>query len=567
MTTTAPPMSGASTPPRGSGTRSSAPPVRATSLIGFGLGAYLRRRRRLLDNREYWRANTARLQRLQLRRLLNTAADCEFGRAHGFQKAGRTPGEDMLAAYRAQVPISDWYAFKDTITRMREGGEPNVLWPGKVMDFAQTSGTTAGDKYIPVSKAMLRSNMLASFDIFSHLTRFGIPTSRLFGGKCLFLGGSSDLASNQHGVRTGDLSGIVTPLIRWPLSEIYAPGKQIALMSHWPSKIDAMAKACLDMDMRMVSGMPSWGIVLFERVIQLDAERNGGVRRAIRDIWPHLEVFVHGGVKYAPFDSRVRQAYSGSADGPDIPTRFELYPASEGFIAMQDTPGDPGLRLMSDTEIFYEFVPLEEIDRSDARAFTCDQVEKGQRYVVVMSTCAGLWRYIIGDVVEFDTVPGGPDGVGGDGPCRLRIVGRHRHFINAFGENLIVEHIENAVASAARATGMVVGEFTAAPVYPEGGRRGGLELVVEVDTEAFASQAPRFAAAFDAELKSQCVDYATKRTDDLGMVGPTVTPVRVGTFHRWLERKGKLGGQHKCPRCANHREIVASVLEAGGTSA
>lgn len=539
------------------------PAFRPTTLIGAGLQAYVRRRTKLLSNREYWRANTARLQRLQLRRLVNLASETEFGRAHGFARVGTAPGEDMLKAYRDALPIADWYAFKETIASMREQGKPDVLWPGKVMDFAQTSGTTAGDKFIPVSKAMLGSNYRASLDIFSNLIRFGTPISRLFTGKCLFLGGSSDLASNEHGIRTGDLSGIVTPLIRWPLSAIYAPGKKIALMSHWPSKIDAMARACIDMDLRMISGMPSWGIVLFERVIQLDAERRGGVRRSISEIWPNLEVFVHGGVKYTPFDQRVRQAFSGSPDGADIPTRLELYPASEGFIAIQDTRGDPGLRLLCDIDIFYEFVPLEEIDSPNPRAFTCEQVEKGQRYVVVMSTCAGLWRYIIGDVVEFDTIPGSVDGEGGEGPCRLRIVGRHRHFINAFGENLIVEHVENAVAGASRVTGVVVGEFTAAPVYPEGGRKGGLELVVEVQGgELGEGIGERFAMAFDAELKRQCVDYATKRTDDLGMVGPTITPVPLGTFHRWLQLKGKLGGQHKCPRCANHREIIASVIEA-----
>jgi hypothetical protein len=535
---------------------------RLTALIGTGLHAYVRGRSRLLSDTEHWRLGTARLQRLQLRRLVNLAAQTQIGRAHNFAKIGTTQGEDMLRAFRDARPVSDWYAFKDTIARMRERGEPDVLWPGRVMDFAQTSGTTAGDKFIPVSTAMLRSNFRASMDIFANLVRFGTPISRLFAGKCLFLGGSSDLAVNEVGSRTGDLSGIVTPLIRWPLSEIYAPGKKIALMSHWPSKIDAMARATIDQDIRMVSGMPSWAIVLFERVMELDAERNGGTRRPIREIWPNLSTFVHGGVKYAPFGPRVRAAYSGTPDGEDIPTRLELYPASEGFIAMQDTPGDPGLRLLSDIDIFYEFVPLEEIDSPTARAFTCDQVEKGQRYVVVMTTCAGLWRYIIGDVVEFDTIPAGLDGRGGDGPCRLRIVGRHRHFINAFGENLIVEHIENAVAEAARATGVVVGEFTAAPVYPEGTQRAGLELVLEAGEASFAPRAAAFASAFDAALKSQCVDYATKRTDDLGMVAPTVSPVPVGSFHKWLASKGKLGGQHKCPRCANHREIVSGVLEA-----
>jgi hypothetical protein len=224
--------------------------------------------------------------------------------------------------------------------------------------------------------------------------------------------------------------------------------------------------------------------------------------------------------------------------------------------------------LLGDIGNYYEFVPLEEIDSPSARAFSAWEVEKGQKYVVTMSTCAGLWRYIIGDVVVFDTVPSGLDGRGGDGPCRMRIVGRHRHFINAFGENLIVEHIENAVAMAASAAGVVVGEFTAAPVYPGEGRRAGLELAVEVGngkSEGGSGKVDVFRDSFDAALKEQNVDYTTKRTDSLGMIAPTITVLPVGTFHRWLERKGKLGGQHKCPRCANHRDILSEVVAAGGS--
>jgi hypothetical protein len=287
----------------------------------------------------------------------------------------------------------------------------------------------------------------------------------------------------------------------------------------------------------------------------------------VREIWPNLEIFVHGGVKYGPFDARVRQFWSGGE--ADIPHRLELYPASEAFIAIQDTPGDPGLRLNIDMGVYYEFVPLEEINSASPRAFSCDEVEKGQKYVVVLTTCAGMWRYILGDVVEFDSVPAGADGRGGEGPARLRIVGRHKHFINAFGENLIGEHIENAVAHAARATGVVVGEFTASPVYPEEGQRGSIELAVEIEgvSTLGAGTLAAFRDAFDGELKNQSVDYGTKRTDSLSMVAPTISPVPVGTFHRWMESKGKLGGQHKCPRCANHREIMESVLQVAGERA
>jgi hypothetical protein len=533
-----------------------------TSLVGFGLRAYLSRRIRLLSDPEHWQRNSAGIQRAQLRSLLRSASKTEFGRANRFDKLAEYSGNDLLRAYRDQITIRDWYASKDMIARMRESGEPDVLWPGRVMDFAQTSGTTAGDKFIPVSREMLKSNFLASLDIFAHLHRFGVSLPSMMRGKSLFLGGSTKLETNEHGIRTGDLSGIVTPLIRWPLTHIYLPGAKIALMSHWPSKIEAMAMRCLHEDVRMISGMCSWGLILFEKVVEL-ARREGRDVRTIKDVWPDFTVFVHGGVKYAPFDPRVRAAYSGDPKGPDVPFRIELYPASEGFIAIQDIRGDPGLRLLTDIGNFIEFVPLEEIDSPNARAFACDEVEKGQKYVVVLSTCAGLWRYVLGDVVEFDTIPDRPPsagGGGGDGPSRLRIVGRHRHFINAFGENLIVEHIENAVATAARETGILIGEFTAAPVYPRDNRRAGLELAIETTSDVEPGRSEHFASAFDQSLKTQNVDYTTKRTDGFGMGPPTITWIPTGTFHRWMESRGKLGGQHKCPRCANTRELLEQVV-------
>jgi len=543
------------------------PTARLTSLIGWALGARIARRARRLGDERFWIANSARLQHAQLRRLLRTAQGTRFGRKHDFGRIVRIADDaSMLLAYRRAVPIADWYAFREPISQMREGGEPDVLWPGLVRDFAQTSGTTAGDKFIPLSGAMLRHNYLAALDVYAHAVRFGVSLPRIFAGKILFLGGSTQLQTNEHGIRTGDLSGLATRLIRWPLSTVVVPDRQTALIGDWPTKIERMAQACLRLDVRWISGMPSWSLVLFDKMIQIARDQGRG-DDCLRRIWPNLHVFVHGGTRYEPFDGRVRRFWSGDPQGLDIPVRLEVYPASEAFVAIQDRPGDPGLRLGVDLGVFYEFVPLEQIDSDDPLALTCDSVRRGQRYVVVLSSCAGLWRYVLGDVVEFDTVPGGLDGSGGDGPCRLRIVGRHRHFINAFGENLIVDHIESAVSAAARATGLVVGEFTAAPVYPGEKTRAGLELVVEFEGAPDSAALEAFAEAFDRSLKDQNVDYTTKRTADMGMAPPTISPVAPGTFHRWMDGRGKLGGQHKCPRCANTREIAEQILGAAAGGA
>ena len=536
-------------------------PYSMTSAVGLALRARVERRRRKLNDLEYWQRSTCSIQSEQLRKNLKASAQTVFGKQHGFASIAAIEDDaEMIRAYRAALPINDWYVFKDHIEAMRERGESDVLWPGRVGHFAQTSGTTAGDKYIPVSEEMFRSNYLASLDIFAHLINRGVHPERMMGGRCLFLGGSTDLDYNEHGIATGDLSGLVTPLIKWPLSTIYSPGPEVALMSHWPDKIEAMAQLSIDQDIRFISGMPSWALVLIDRVIELANER-GIKATCARDVWPNLEVFVHGGVNYTPFIERMSIAFSGDSE-IDFPCRQELYPASEGFIAMQDRADELGMRLLVDNGTFYEFVPRDQIDDENPEVLSCWEVEKGTQYVVVMSTNAGLWRYIIGDVVEFDTIPDGFDGKGGDGPARLRIVGRHRHFINAFGENLIGEHIEDGVSAASKAAGVTIGEFTAAPVYPSQTNRAGLEVAVEFEQLPNAEQIALFGKVFDETIKAANVDYNTKRSESLGMSEPTITVLPDGTFHRWLDKKGKLGGQHKCPRCANHREILGEVLEA-----
>ena len=536
-------------------------PYSMTSAVGLALRARVERRRRKLNDLGYWKRSTCSIQSEQLRKNLKASGQTVFGKQHGFASIAAIEDDgEMIRTYRAALPINDWYVFKDHIEAMRERGESDVLWPGRVGHFAQTSGTTAGDKYIPVSEEMFRSNYLASLDIFAHLINRGVHPERMMGGRCLFLGGSTDLDYNEYGIATGDLSGLVTPLIKWPLSTIYSPGPEVALMSHWPDKIETMAQLSIDQDIRFISGMPSWALVLIDRVIEIANER-GLKATCARDVWPNLEVFVHGGVNYTPFVERMSIAFSGDSE-IDFPCRQELYPASEGFLAMQDRADELGMRLLVDNGTFYEFVPRDQIDDENPEVLSCWEVEKGTQYVVVMSTNAGLWRYIIGDVVEFDTIPDGFDGKGGDGPARLRIVGRHRHFINAFGENLIGEHIEDGVSAASKAAGVTIGEFTAAPVYPSTTNRAGLEVAVEFEQLPNAEQLALFGKVFDETIKATNVDYNTKRSDSLGMSEPTITVLPDGTFHRWLDKKGKLGGQHKCPRCANHREILGEVLEA-----
>jgi len=525
-------------------------PYRWTSLVGSALRARLAARTRTLSDTKQWAENSQHVQHAQLRGLLELAKNTEVGRELGFSKMLTRDDGSMRRAFAGALPVADYERYRSKLARMREQGEPDVTWPGVVRDWAQTSGTTGGEKYIPVSRQMMRGNYIAALDIFAHAMRFGISLERLCAGRLFFLGGSTNVTENEHGIRTGDLSGLVTSMIRWPLTEVYSPGAGVALLEHWPTKIERMAEVAIEQDVRMVSGMASWSLVLMQRILEMARER-GSSARTIREIWPDFTLFVHGGVKYSPFESRFIDAWSGGE--ADIPHRLEVYPASEGFIAVQDTPGDPGLRLHTGTGIFFEFVPIEEIDSPDPRAFMCHEVEKGQRYVVVMTTNAGLWRYVIGDVVEFDTIPP-------EGPARLRIVGRHRHFINAFGENLIVEEIEDAVVDAQRATGAVIGEFTAAPVYPGEGTRAGLELAIECGSLPSGERA--FRDAFDESLKRRNVDYKTKRTDSLGMDDPTLSTLPIGAFHRWMQSAGKLGGQHKAPRAANHREIIEGVKNA-----
>ena len=504
------------------------------SVLGAALSFFLRRIDRRLGR--VAEAQTA-AQESVFQWLLSRGRDTWFGRQHGFATI-RSHGDFVKA-----VPIRDFVAQLDMFRRI-EAGEPDVSWPGRVRYFAQTSGTTAGDKHIPVTREMMRSNSRAALRIFAYYSRrAGASVSGLFAGKLLFLGGSTALTRTESGAMIGDLSGIATSSIYWPITRHYEPGVELALLDSWEEKVRRVAERVAWRDVRFVTGMPSWVKILFDRICAIrGVDPAGGMSR----VWPNMQLFVHGGVNFAPYRQSFRKFFS-----PAHRLEFlEVYPASEGFIAIQAERDDPGMEMLTDNGLFYEFVPLSEWGKADAPRLTVGQVELDVPYSLVLSTCAGLWAYDLGDVVRFTSLR----------PARIVFAGRNKHFINAFGENIIGEQVSAAVAAAAEAGGAEVAEFTAAPIYPDELRKAGAHQYVVEFNRPPAGGLEAFAAAIDAELLKVNNDYSVKRAGNLGMTPVEVTAVPKGTFYEWMKSRGKLGGQHKVPVCANDRRYVDELL-------
>ena len=507
------------------------------NLIGPAFSLYLKKVDRWLRRSS---AQPAACQQKVLRQLLDRAANTSFGQSHDF--ASIRSHADFVKA----VPIGDYVQQIDLFQRM-VAGEADVSWPGKIRYFAQTSGTTAGDKRIPVTDDMAKANRRAGLAIFAYYARRGPGlASKLLAGKLLFLGGSTTMTPTDAGGWIGDLSGIATQSIHWPLTPRYEPGFELALLDDWEEKIEKISRRVHDRDLRFVTGMPSWMKILFDRVCELhNIPPEGGISR----IWPNLQLFVHGGVNFEPYRPTFAKYFA-----PDHKLGFlEVYPASEGFVAIQADANNPAMEMLVDNGLFYEFVPLEDWGTDNAPRLTIDQVETGVPYSVLLSTNAGLWAYDIGDVVTFTSLA----------PARITFAGRNKHFINAFGENIIGQQVSQAVAAAAEATGAEVEAFTASPRYAGPIHRvGAHQYVVEFahpphDIDAFARR-------IDDTLLSINVDYSIKRKGDLGMTMVEVVDVPKGTFYEWMKQRGKLGGQHKVPVCANDRRYVDELLELAG---
>ncbi|MCM1067526.1 MAG: GH3 auxin-responsive promoter family protein [Muribaculaceae bacterium] len=479
-------------------------------------------------------ADTEREQRRVLESLLKAAAGTEVGRRYAF-----APGM-AYRDYADAAPVTEYESIRPDVMRM-VAGERDVLWPGRCRRFAQSSGTSGGkSKYIPLTDACLHRNHYRGGVecVGAYLARH--PHSRLFGGKSLILGGSfaNELADVPADVCVGDLSATLIDRINPAINLFRVPSKDIALMPDWSRKLPAIAKAAIGQDVTNISGVPSWFMTVLRTILEMTG------KSTINEVWPNLEVFFHGGIAFGPY----RNQYDEIIDRKRM-HYMETYNASEGFFALQDSRETHAMRLILDAGVFYEFVPLEQFGRPGAVALPAWEVQPGHSYALVISSCNGLWRYIIGDTVRVESVE----------PLRITIAGRTSSFINAFGEELMVWNADRAIAAACARTGAAIANYTAAPVYAACGTKGHHQWLVEWATPpACGNEA--FADILDAELQAVNSDYQAKRTGGIFLARLELTEAPKGTFNRWLGATGKLGGQRKIPRLANDRRIIDRIL-------
>lgn len=465
--------------------------------------------------------------------LLETAKDTEWGKRYKFEEI------NSYEQFKSRVPIQDYDSLKADIDRTMKG-EQNILWPTEIKWFAKSSGTTSDkSKFIPVSKESLEDcHYKAGKDLISIYYNYE-PESKLFTGRGLVLGGSSEV--NQFGEDSyfGDLSAVIIKNLPFWAEYQRTPSMDIALMPEWEEKLEKMASITADQDITSITGVPSWTMVLLRRVMQLKKAQY------ITDVWPNLELYAHGGVSFDPY----RKQYEEIMGKPI--TYLENYNASEGFIGIQDLFGEDenGLLLMLDYGIFYEFMPLEELGKEFPKTLQLDEVELGVNYAVVISTNGGLWRYMIGDTVAFSSLA----------PYRIRVTGRTKHYINVFGEELIIDNAEKALQIACEKTNAIVADYTAAPRYMEGKEKGAHEWLIEFDRDP--NDLSFFEETLDNALKSINSDYEAKRYKGFVLEPLSVKKLEKDTFYRWMKSRGKLGGQNKVPRLSNNREYVDSILK------
>ena len=479
-----------------------------------------------------WRGRIEEVQRATLAWLLSHGCHTKWGRECGLDRVYDYEG------YSRAVPAPQTYPqIREAVMRM-VGGEADVLWPGVTKRYAQSSGTSDGkSKYIPITDDSLRHNHYdGGAQVVAQYLRL-YPDSRLFSGKSFILGGSyANELTLPAGVRVGDLSATLIDCINPLADRVRVPSKSVALMPDWAAKLPALIDASMHENVTNISGVPSWFLTVLKGVMA-----KAGVD-CIHDVWPNLEVFFHGGISMLPY----RGQYA-HITRPDM-RYLESYNASEGFFAVQDTIESNAMLLLLDSGVFYEFIPLSQVDCDRPQLLPAWKVEEGEVYSLVITSCNGLWRYTPGDTVRVESVD----------PLRITIAGRTKSFINAFGEELMVENAEAAMTRVCREMDCEVANYTAAPVYASDNRRGRHEWLIEFVREPVSTDA--FAEALDKALQDVNSDYQAKRAHGIFLDPLTVVKGRRGVFDDWLASTGKLGGQRKVPRLSNNRDIIDRIL-------
>jgi hypothetical protein len=478
-----------------------------------------------------YQTQAEQLQMQVLHRLVNKAKDTEWGRNHGF--ASVSSYEDFAKT----SDVNTYEELKLAIDRMRQG-ESDILWPGKVRWYAKSSGTTNDkSKFIPVSKDGLKDTHYAGGrDAVTWYLRNN-PQSRIFDGKALILGGSHVPNYNTKNSLVGDLSAILIENINPLVNLVRVPKKSIALLSDFEVKRNLIAQEAIKQNITNLSGVPSWMLSVMTRVLEISGKDN------LVEVWPNLEMFFHGGVAFTPYREQYKRLIPS-----DQMHYMETYNASEGFFGVQDDPTNPSMSLMVDYGVFFEFIPMDEIENPNPKVVPLWGVETGKNYAVVISTSSGLWRYMIGDTVRFTST----------NPYKFLITGRTKFFINAFGEELIVDNAEVGLAEACKQTGAEVLEYTAAPVFMDTEGKCRHQWLIEFSR--MPNDLVAFSQILDKTLQQVNSDYEAKRYKDITLQTLEIVVARQGLFHDWLASKGKLGGQHKVPRLSNNRNNIDEML-------
>jgi hypothetical protein len=479
-----------------------------------------------IDN---WVANPVAAQREVLQDLVTSAQYTEFGRKYNFSKLF------TIRKFKEEVPVHEYDDIKPYIMRMMNG-EENILWNTPIYWFAKSSGTTSDkSKFIPISdESLTDTHYKASKDVLTNYYK-NFPESDLLTGKSLVVGGSHQIHQVNENIHYGDLSAVLLENTPFWGHWLRTPELSIALSDEWETKIERLAQSTITENVTSIAGVPTWTIVLIKKVLEISG------KKYLHEVWPNLELYVHGGVAFTPYREQINNLTGRAIN------YLEIYNASEGFFAGQDKLNEDDMLLFTQHGIFYEFMPVEQYGKNNPKTVGLNDVELNRNYALVISTNGGLWRYLVGDTIQFTALQ----------PYKIKVSGRLKHYINTFGEEVIVDNTDKAITIAAEKTKAVVSDYTAAPVYFSEQSNGAHEWLIEFDKEP--QDLSVFVTELDSSLKSINSDYEAKRYKDIALRMPLIKVLPKGTFTEWLRSKDKLGGQHKVPRLSNDRKLVEEI--------